>query len=365
MAKKAKKKVTKKKRAPEKFKAARFAKKSSKKASKKTSKRSHKKKTLAAHAKAGGTFAEWVPINSIKPWKDNPRDNEEAVEELMLTMMTYGWSGDAITVDQWGTIRAGDSRYKAAKKLKLTKVPVRRLKFRDKHHAEMFALAHNKVGERANWNEKKLAQIFERTKRVMDKDEIERLSSFRPTEIKWTPTLIIGGDEKNNSALYIAETDEWETPQDFFNRLAKEFRFTLDVCASNKNTKCKRHFTKRQDGLSKKWTGVCWMNPPYGTEINKWVRKAYQSARTGATVVCLIPARTDTRWWHNFVMRSSEIRLIEGRLRFGGSVENAPFPSAIVIFRKRNPSKPSLVSTPAHTGKKKSAKKKLSKKKRK
>jgi len=166
-----------------------------KKARKKASKKASKKTTKKFSAGTLGKFAEWVPINSIKPWKDNPRSNAETVQELADAIEEYGWAGDAITVDQWGTIRAGDSRYKAAKKLGMSKVPVRRLKFRDKQHAEMFALAHNKLGERANWNETKLAEIFKRTKRVLNEDEIERLSSFRPEEIKWGPQLIIGGEE--------------------------------------------------------------------------------------------------------------------------------------------------------------------------
>ncbi len=131
---------------------------------------------------------------------------------------------------------------------------------------------------------------------------------------------------------FSSETDEWETPQDFFDRLNEEFHFTLDVCATPENAKCSKFFTKRENGLLQKWTGVCWMNPPYGREIGKWVQKAYESALEGATVVCLLPARTDTAWWHDYCMKG-EIRFVRGRLKFGNATENAPFPSAVVIFR--------------------------------
>lgn len=124
----------------------------------------------------------------------------------------------------------------------------------------------------------------------------------------------------------------WETPQSFFDRLNAEFCFTLDVCATKDNAKCDRFFTKSCDGLFQDWTGRCWMNPPYGREIGKWMKKAYESALNGALVVCLVPARTDTSWWHNYAMRG-EIQFIRGRLKFGGSKNSAPFPSAVVVFR--------------------------------
>ncbi|WP_124728854.1 DNA N-6-adenine-methyltransferase [Staphylospora marina] len=136
-----------------------------------------------------------------------------------------------------------------------------------------------------------------------------------------------------NAGLFSSAKCEWETPQDFFDRLNDEFGFEWDVCALPENAKCPRYFTPEQDGLQQEWTGVCWMNPPYGNEILKWVRKAYESSRNGATVVCLLPARVDTRWWHDYVMRSAEIRFVRGRLKFGGVDTNAPFPSAVVIFK--------------------------------
>lgn len=131
---------------------------------------------------------------------------------------------------------------------------------------------------------------------------------------------------------YSSETDLWETPQDFFNRLDAEFNFNLDVCALPENAKCKTYFTPQINGLLQKWKGVCWMNPPYGREIDEWIQKAYESAQEGATVVCLIPSRTDTRWWHDYCMKG-EIRFVRGRIKFGGVQDNAPFPSAVVIFR--------------------------------
>ena len=131
---------------------------------------------------------------------------------------------------------------------------------------------------------------------------------------------------------FSSETDEWPTPQDFFDKLNAEFNFELDVCATPENAKCDRYFTKRENGLLQKWEGVCWMNPPYGREIGQWVKKAYESALDGATVVCLLPARTDTAWWHDYCMKG-EIRFVRGRLKFGNATENAPFPSAVVIFR--------------------------------
>lgn len=136
----------------------------------------------------------------------------------------------------------------------------------------------------------------------------------------------------NTRAMFSSNTCEWETPLSFFKTLDDKYHFTLDVCATDRNAKCKRFFTKEQDGLAQKWDGVCWMNPPYGREIGNWVKKAYESAASGATVVCLIPARTDTAWWHEYCMKG-EITFIRGRLKFGGCKNCAPFPSAIVVFK--------------------------------
>ena len=122
-----------------------------------------------------------------------------------------------------------------------------------------------------------------------------------------------------------------ETPQGLFDILNEEFHFELDVCATSENTKCKKYYSPAEDCLKQEWKGICWMNPPYGREIGKWMKKAYESALAGATVVCLVPARTDTAWWFNCCAKG-EIRFIKGRLKFGGSKNAAPFPSANIVF---------------------------------
>lgn len=127
-----------------------------------------------------------------------------------------------------------------------------------------------------------------------------------------------------------AETHVWETPQAFFDSLNDEFGFTLDVCALPENAKCQKFFNPVDDGLAQSWAGhVCWMNPPYGREIRAWMKKAYEC---GSLVVCLVPARTDAGWWHEYAMKG-EIRFIRGRLKFSGHKYDAPFPCAVVIFR--------------------------------
>ena len=132
---------------------------------------------------------------------------------------------------------------------------------------------------------------------------------------------------------FSSATDLHATPQDFFDRLDAEFGFDLDVCASPENAKCTIYFTKEDDGLSRDWTGVVWLNPPYGREIGRWLRKANESVKdNGATVVCLVPARTDTNWWHEYVIKH-EVRFVRGRLKFGNAKNSAPFPSAVVIMR--------------------------------
>jgi site-specific DNA-methyltransferase (adenine-specific) len=134
-------------------------------------------------------------------------------------------------------------------------------------------------------------------------------------------------------------TPEWATPLDFFQTLHDEFGFTLDVCAAEWNYKCPRYFTASDNGLEQSWANeICYMNPPYGREIAAWMRKAYEeSVGGGATVICLIPARTDTAWWHDFAMKGT-VRFIRGRLKFlsvDGVKSSAPFPSAVVIFPRQ------------------------------
>ena len=135
-----------------------------------------------------------------------------------------------------------------------------------------------------------------------------------------------------NSGMYSSTTSEWSTPQALFDKLNDEFHFTLDPCASPENAKCKKYYTKEDDGLCKSWDGeTVFMNPPYGRQIGKWAAKA---SGTKGVVVCLIPARTDTAWWHDYCIKYGEVRFIRGRIQFDGPTkDNAPFPSAIVIFR--------------------------------
>lgn len=131
-----------------------------------------------------------------------------------------------------------------------------------------------------------------------------------------------------NQGMYSSTTPEWSTPQYLFDELDKEFHFTLDPCATKENAKCKKFYTREDDGLSKSWKGeTVFMNPPYGREIGKWVAKI--SSEGG---VALLPARTDTKWFHDYIYKKAEVRFIKGRLKFGGSKNSAPFPSMVVIF---------------------------------
>lgn len=133
--------------------------------------------------------------------------------------------------------------------------------------------------------------------------------------------------------MFSSKTGEWATPQDFFDKLNAEFHFTLDPCADEQNHKCARYFTKKQNGLVQSWAReTVFCNPPYGRDIALWIRKAIEQARNGACVVMLIPARTDTKWFHDLVFPCSEIRFVKGRLKFGGSGNSAPFPSMVVVM---------------------------------
>ena len=137
------------------------------------------------------------------------------------------------------------------------------------------------------------------------------------------------------SGLRTSLTPEWSTPPDLFAELDAEFHFDLDAASTDENALCERHYTKEDDGLAQPWDGNVWCNPPYGREIGKWVRKAAESDG-GGVVVCLVPARTDTAWWHDWVVgHATEVRFIRGRLKFGGSKSGAPFPSAVVVYDKR------------------------------
>ncbi len=137
-----------------------------------------------------------------------------------------------------------------------------------------------------------------------------------------------------NSILFSSRSDEWGTPPDLFEELDKEFHFNLDPCCTEENHMCDMYFTKDQDGLVRDWGGyTVFCNPPY-SKINEWVEKCYrESLKEKTIVVLLVPARTDTKWFHRWVYHRSEIRFVRGRLRYGGAVNNSPFPSMIVIFR--------------------------------
>ncbi|WP_349290994.1 DNA N-6-adenine-methyltransferase [Brevibacillus sp. NL20B1] len=138
----------------------------------------------------------------------------------------------------------------------------------------------------------------------------------------------------NTDVMFSSATDLWPTPQDFFDELNREFHFTLDPCATHDNAKCSTYFTKEDDGLVQEWAPhTVFMNPPYGREIKRWMQKAYEESLKGATVVCLVPARTDTAWFHDYVYGKAEIRFVRGRLKFGNAQNSAPFPSMIVIYR--------------------------------
>ena len=135
--------------------------------------------------------------------------------------------------------------------------------------------------------------------------------------------------------MFSSKTDDWATPQDFFDKLDLEFQFTLDPCADLHNHKCARYYNREQDGLIHDWGGErVFCNPPYGKEIAKWVQKSFEESRKKNTlVVMLIPARTDTKYFHDFIYGKAEIRFIRGRLKFGNAKTAAPFPSMVVIFR--------------------------------
>ena len=140
----------------------------------------------------------------------------------------------------------------------------------------------------------------------------------------------------NTELMFSSKTDLWETPQILFDELNREFKFRMDACATSENAKCSVYYDMEKDGLVQPWDGPVWRNPPYGREIAKWVKKAWEEWMNGNTVVMLLPARTDTRWFHDYIYNKQgvEIRFLRGRLKFGGCKNSAPFPSMIVIYRK-------------------------------
>lgn len=152
----------------------------------------------------------------------------------------------------------------------------------------------------------------------------------------------------NSALMFSRSTDEWATPQDTFEALHREFDFQLDAAASHENTKCEQFMSQDMDALRQDWfevvewcdTQAVWLNPPY-SKCREFIAKAAEEARKGCTVVCLVPSRTDTRWWHDYVWDREqhrprpgvEVRFLKGRLKFGGATSGAPFPSVVVVFR--------------------------------
>lgn len=150
-----------------------------------------------------------------------------------------------------------------------------------------------------------------------------------------------------NKAILSSKNMCWCTPQDFFDQLNKEFSFALDAAATVKSAKCPMYYTPETDGLKQTWNvgGAVFCNPPYGREVGKWVKKAYEESRFGTTIVLLIPSRTDTTYFHDYIYRYAEIRFIRGRLKFtdedgnptvdkNGRPVGAPFPSMVVVYNQ-------------------------------
>ena len=139
--------------------------------------------------------------------------------------------------------------------------------------------------------------------------------------------------------MYSSKSMEWATPQDFYNKLDTEFHFTLDPCATHENHKCQKYFTKADNGLEQCWGGhTVFCNPPYGRAIGEWVKKCSEEAKKpNTTVVMLIPARTDTSYFHDYIYQKDnvDIRFVRGRLKFGDGKAPAPFPSMVVIFNPK------------------------------
>ncbi len=138
-----------------------------------------------------------------------------------------------------------------------------------------------------------------------------------------------------HESLYSSRSEEWPTPQIFFSSLDAEFKFTLDPCATPRNAKCKKFYTRTDDGLAQSWgRHRVFCNPPYGRTMRDWARKCYEASRQGALVVLLAHARTDTRWFHDWVYgKAAELRFVRGRLKFGDGSQSAPFPSLVAIYR--------------------------------
>lgn len=137
-------------------------------------------------------------------------------------------------------------------------------------------------------------------------------------------------------AMVSSKSNEWSTPHILFDRLNYEFNFTLDPCCTKNNSKCKKYYTIKENGLKQDWNNeIVFMNPPYGGNTAEWIKKAYIESLNGVIVVCLITSSTDRSYWHDIIFPfASEIRFVKGRVKFGGNESSAPFASAIVVFDK-------------------------------
>lgn len=139
-----------------------------------------------------------------------------------------------------------------------------------------------------------------------------------------------------NKGLFTSKSNEWSTPQSLFDELNSEFNFTLDPASTHENAKCEKHYTHEDDGLIQPWADErVFCNPPYGREIGQWVKKAYEESlllRVGV-IVLLIPARTDTKYWHEYIFGKAEVRFLKGRVKFGEANQGAPFPSAVIVYK--------------------------------
>ena len=147
-------------------------------------------------------------------------------------------------------------------------------------------------------------------------------------------------DKQTQETMFSSKSPEWETPQDFFNKLDERWSFTLDPCCTENTAKCSTFYVEKDNGLEMDWKGHrVYMNPPYGRKMHIWVEKAYKEGlKNDTVVVCLLPARTDTKWFHEYCMKAQSIKFIKGRLKFGNATAGAPFPSMIVVFNGREPS---------------------------
>jgi phage N-6-adenine-methyltransferase len=144
----------------------------------------------------------------------------------------------------------------------------------------------------------------------------------------------------NTKVMFSSNNDMWSTPQHLFDVLNAEFNFDLDVCATEFDTKCSHFYSPEVDGLKQEWHGTCFMNPPYSS-VKTWIKKAsYEFKEHKSTVVCLVPARTDTKWMQDYCCDADEIRLIKGRLHFNDGPNSAPFPSCIVVFKPHTRDEP-------------------------